>query len=87
MDVLAVERRDEAALEPGRDLPVDLVATLLERLDLGDPLVEPVVAREHRLERAGGRQEVLGVLDERGEELLVTRDQADHRWHLAGGRR
>ena len=57
VDVLAVERCDERLLEPRADLAVDLVALLLERLDLRDALVEPVelVIRSRSLTAAVAR--------------------------------
>ncbi|MDP2349561.1 MAG: hypothetical protein Q8M74_00185 [Chloroflexota bacterium] len=87
VDVLAVERRDEAASKAGRDLVVDLVAALLQRLDLGDALVQPVVAADHLLELAGCLENGLAVIDEQLEELLVAGDQADHRGPPVAGRR
>jgi hypothetical protein len=42
VDVLAVERGDEGVLEPAGQLAAELVAPLLERLDLRHPLVETV---------------------------------------------
>ena len=59
-------------------LSVDPVALLLEGLDLGEPLLEPVVHGDHVLERTCGVDDDLAVLDEQLEELLVLRDQADH---------
>ena len=59
------------------DLAVDLVAALLERLDLRDPLVEPVVVLDHLAQRRRGRLEVLAVGDEEVEELDVLRQQAE----------
>ena len=85
MDVLAVEGRRERALKAREHLAVDLVAPLLERLDLGDPLVEPVVRDNEVLELAGGGEQVLAVFDDQAEELLVVGDQADHRWPPASG--
>ena len=91
VDVLAVERRDERVLELAGHLAIDLVAGLLEGLDAGDPLIEPVVLLDHLVERPGGRLEVVAVGDEQFEELGVLGQQSEaHRglsgWFGPGGR-
>ena len=85
VDVLTIERRDERVLEPSVDLAVDLVATLLERLDLGDALVElVVVARASRRRAPAAACEVLTVGHEQLEEADVLGKQAErHRRLLA----
>ena len=61
VDVLAIERRDERVLEPAGDLVVDLVAALLERLDVGDARLELVVLLDHLVERRRRRGQVVAV--------------------------
>ena len=76
VDVLAIERGDERVLELLGDLLVDLVAPLLETLDVGHPLLEVVVLLDHLVQGRGGRREVLPVGDEQVEELGVLRQES-----------
>ena len=69
VDVLAIERRDEGLLEPFVDVVVDLVALLLERLDLGDPIVEPVEIVDQVAQLGGGSGQVLAAGLEQVQEL------------------
>jgi hypothetical protein len=80
VDVLAVERRDKGVLEALLDLVVDLVALVLEHLDPGDALLEPVEGDHAVAQLAGRGQEVLARRHEHVEEPLVARQEAqgDH---------
>src|SRR4029453_19127248 len=67
---------DERVLQPGVDLAIDLVTALLEALDLGDPLVEPVIVVDQLGQPLGSGREIVTVGGEQVEELDVPRDQA-----------
>ena len=77
MDVLPVEGGDEGGLETAGDLAVDLVAAVLEGLDLGDPLLDPVVRLEHLHQAPGGLEEVLALGDEELVEAGVAGQEAE----------
>ena len=82
MDVLAVERRDECLLEPAVDLQVDLVALLLERLDLGDALVEAVEVLDQVPQLSRSLARFCRRL-EKVEELDVLGDQTESQDHAS----
>ena len=84
VDVLPVERGDEGILEPARHGAVDLVAALLERLDVGDPRVQLVIAVDHLVEGRGRGLEVVAVGDEQLEELWVPWQESEG--HLGASR-
>ncbi len=77
VDVLAVERRDERRLEPRIDLAIDLVAPLLERLDLADALVEPVVVLDKLVQLRTGLGQVVARRHKQVEELDVPRESVE----------
>ena len=59
------------------DLQVELIALLLNRLDLGDPLGQPVEGRDQVLQPHRSRREVSAGCLEQVEELDVLGDQSD----------
>ena len=84
--VLAIERRDERAIEPVHHFVRDLVGLVLQSLDgldVGDAAfggrVEQL-AQMLRRDRAAR-----GDLDEQGEELFFPGQQAHGRPHVIGG--
>ena len=76
VDVPPVEGRDERPLDLVRELVADLVALVLERPDGVDPLLDPVVGRDQRLQLARRGEQVLAVGDEQLEEPLVLGHQS-----------
>src|SRR5687767_8600814 len=84
MDVLAVERRYEAPVDPGVDLVGQLIRLVLDLLDRANLLLNPAGVREEVLEQARRRRQVSRQLVEEREELLVARNQASKQ-HAALG--
>ena len=76
VDVLAVDRGDEGAVQPLDDLVGQRVAGLLDLLDLDAHLPRRRVGGQHLLEQRGARDDAVGQGDEIGVELLFLGDQA-----------
>ncbi len=51
VDVLAIERRDESAVQPLQKLLGERVAAVFNRVDLGRPLEHRPIGRHHLLEQ------------------------------------
>ena len=78
VDVLAVDRRDPGPVQEVERLVGDLVALVLEALDLGGPLVVEDRPGGHRVEDAGGVEDDLGGPAELGKEGLFAGEQTYH---------
>src|SRR5690348_9077013 len=76
MDVLAVDRGDEALVDPDVDRVRQLVSEMLDVLDLTHELGGVVRVREQLIHQARSGLQVLGELIEQVEELLVARKEA-----------
>src|SRR5437867_1840770 len=74
-DVLAVEGRHEGLVEMLDDLGVELVAVVLDRVDVADLDLDLGKVSEELLERLGRLERVLGVLFEKSEELALLGHQ------------
>src|SRR3954465_1408231 len=77
VDVLRFERRDERGVELVEGAMSDVVAGVLEVLDVPDPFVEPVPALEGLLEGPGGFERLRRELIEQIEESVVPREEAE----------
>ena len=84
--------RDEGVLEPAGHLLVDLVATLLERLDARHVGIEVVVLVDHHVEGRRGCGEIVAVGGEQleepgvlGQEMEAHRDPSSRLWHIVAG--
>ena len=77
MDVLAVERGDEAPVEGLDDAADDLVTGMLLVLDLVAPRREAVEAGDHVEKLAGGAAEDARRLVEHVVKLLFARDETE----------
>src|SRR3954468_3327945 len=75
MDVLPVDRRDEALVDPGVDREGQDVRLMLDVLDLLHEVRRPSRIGEELTQECRRRLEVLRQLVEEVEELLVARDQ------------
>jgi hypothetical protein len=75
-DVLAVDRRDEGAVQPLERVVHDLIAAVLDVLDRRRLLGERAVGREHLLEQGGALAQLVRDRGEVLEELLLARDQS-----------
>ena len=71
VDVLPFERGDEGVAEPGEELVGDVVALVLDGLDVLVFLLDVLVVVDELLEGQGALPEVGGVLAEEVEELVV----------------
>src|SRR6185436_1473986 len=80
VDVLAVDRRDEGAVEPVDDLVRDLVAGVLDVLDALGALLEVVEALEQLDEEPGALVRVAGGALEELEEVLLLGHEPGHGW-------
>src|SRR3954464_1028782 len=76
MDVLAIDRRDEALVDPLIDGKRQDVGLVLDVLDLLHQLRRPLRFGEELLQEICRRLEMLRELVEKIEELLIARDQA-----------
>src|SRR5437764_2209445 len=76
MDVLAVDRRDEALVDPGVDREGQDVRLMLDVLDLPHQLRRPARIGEELIQESCRCLEMLRQLVEEVEKLLVARDQA-----------
>src|SRR3954470_23170189 len=77
VDVLRLERRDERGIELVEGAMSDVVAGVLEILDVPDPFVEPVPALEGLLEGPGRFERLRRELIEQIEESVVPREEAE----------
>jgi hypothetical protein len=77
VDIFAVERGDERAVEPIDDRPCPLVAAVLDVLDGLSPGRVWRIARQHLLEHSGADADLLGQSDEVGVELFFFWNQAE----------
>lgn len=84
VDLLAIEGRDERRLETMADVVGDLVAAMLGVANLARSTLQDVIGPQHRLEEAGGAEDVGDVLDEEVEEVLITGYQAQSQRVLPG---
>src|ERR671931_2454973 len=81
--VVAVERRDEGAVEETHDLVREAVALVLELLDVSDPLRRAVRRLSQQVdERSRDRDRIRRGLVEEVVELLALRDERDPRHRL-----
>src|SRR5256885_3733416 len=76
MDVLAVDRRDEALVDPGVDREGQDVRLMFDVLDLSHQLRRPARIGEELIQETCRCLEMLRQLVEEIEELLIARDQA-----------
>src|SRR6478609_1635473 len=76
MDVLAIDRRDEALVDPRVDREGQDVRLMLDVLDLPYQLRRPTRIGEQLIEETCRGLEMLRQLIEEVEELLIARDQA-----------
>ena len=74
-DVLAVQRGDERLVELAHDLVGQLVAVVLDGVDVTDLLLHVGEVGEEAIESLRGLERVLCVLAELREEDVLTRDQ------------
>jgi len=81
-DVLAVEWRHEGLGELFHDLVRELVAVVLDRMDLPDLLLDVGEVAEELVESLRCLERVLRVLRELGEEDVLLRDEREAR-HLS----
>src|SRR5438105_775263 len=78
-DVLTVEWRDEGLVELAHDLVGELVAVVLDRVDIADLLLDVAEVREESFERLCGLERVLRVLTElREEDVLAWHQRKAH---------
>ena len=77
VDVLAIERRDERAVEALDDLVRQEVALVLDFLDLVGLVPDRALRREHLLEQPGAALQLVGERLEIGVELLFARNQSE----------
>ena len=88
VDVLAVERSDEHAVEPGHHVMGDLVSLVLESLDLVDDGASPVaVGREELPLQPGSLHGVRGDGGEQLEEFLIARQESHCNVRVTGGKK
>ena len=76
VDVVAVERRDESAVEELDRRVRDFVPALLDRFDVVGAPLDVVAGRHERSELAGAEQELLRVLVEEIEEPALARHES-----------
>ena len=84
MDVLAIERRDERAVETLDDFMRQEVALVLDFLDLVRLVPDRMVGREHLLEERGAALQLVGQRLKIGVELLFPRNQPERHLYLLG---
>ena len=77
MDVLAIERRDEGAVQALDDLVGQEVALVLDFLDLVGLVPDRLLGREHLFEQRRARPDLLGQRHEIVEEPLFARNQSE----------
>ena len=78
MDVLALERRDERAVQPLEDLVRDEVGLVFDVLQLARALVEPVERLHHLVQQLAALANQRGLFAEQHEEVFFTREQGEH---------
>ena len=77
VDVFAVDRRDERAVEALDDLVREEVALVLDFLDLVGLVPDRVVGRDHLFEQAGALLQLVGHGQEVGVELFFSGNQTE----------
>ena len=77
VDVFAVERRDEGAVQALDDLVGEEVALVLDFLDLVGLVPDRPIGREHLFEQARALADLLGQGHEVVEEPLFSRNQSE----------
>ena len=78
VDVVAIDRRHEGAVDPAEDVVGDLVALVLERLDAFGDAGKGLLAHEEPIEDEGALLDVFGQGREALEVLVVLRQKAEH---------
>ena len=85
VDVLAVDRRDEGPVDAAEDLVRDLVALVLEALDLVRDRPRPATPLEEAIEDHGALVDAPRHVGEPVEVPLVARKEIEHRAPVVGG--
>jgi hypothetical protein len=76
VNIFAVDRRDEAAVDPRADIVREHVRLVLDGLDGGDVMIEPVRFGEQAIQETGCLLESLRQLVEENEKTFVAWDEA-----------
>jgi len=76
VNVLAVDRRDEAAIDPRADIVREHIRFVFDGLDGGDVMIEPVRFGQQAIQETGCFLESLRQLVEENEKAFVAWDEA-----------
>ena len=83
VDVFAIERRDEGAVQALDDLVRDEVALVLDFLDLVGLVPDGPLGREHLFEEHRALLRLFGEGDEVVEKSLFARNESERHWALS----
>src|SRR5438552_15365969 len=81
-DVLAIDRRHERAIEGAEDLVGDLVARVLDVLQVARLALDVDEVRQQVMQQPRALQGVGGAAIEKIEEALILRDQSQSSQHV-----